>query len=378
MAHSNIVGGSTAKRVIHCPASVQLAAKMPSGRSNSYADKGTLLHNAIALLLSNPNATPESLLGMTYKDETLTHEDLETKIQPALAYLDELDPSGAADMAVEAEVSFPDLPGVFGSCDLLMRVDDTAIVLDWKFGDGVIVDAEDNYQLLFYAAAAMVTERTSWVFTGATEVVLAIVQPPDMRPWRMSMTEFKNRVMDFRYKLNKAVDIAQKPDAPLAVGDWCKWCPGKALCPEMTGAVDRALRVDLQALPLEKIGTYLAEADVLEDWIKDLRALALTSLENGVKVPGYKLVAKRGQRKWVNEDGAKEALLEYLPKSDVMEESLISPAVAEKLLKKQRLALPEGLAVSVSSGHTLAAEDDPRPAVVQIGQQLAGALSKLV
>ena len=39
--------------------------------------------------------------------------------------------------------------------------------------------------------------------------------------------------------------------------------------------------------------------------------------------------------------------------------------------------LPEGLVKSESSGTTLASEDDPRPSVLQIGQQLSAALSKL-
>ena len=51
MLHSSIVGGSTAKRVISCPASVKLVAKMPPKPSSVHADRGTLLHDAIALTL---------------------------------------------------------------------------------------------------------------------------------------------------------------------------------------------------------------------------------------------------------------------------------------------------------------------------------------
>jgi hypothetical protein len=38
---------------------------------------------------------------------------------------------------------------------------------------------------------------------------------------------------------------------------------------------------------------------MLEEWIKDLRALALQMLESGAKLPEYKLVAKRAIRSWV-------------------------------------------------------------------------------
>ena len=48
--------------------------------------------------------------------------------------------------------------------------------------------------------------------------------------------------------------------------------------------------------------------------------------------------------------------------------------VTEKLLKKHKLALPDNVVVSVSSGNTLAPESDPRPAALQIGERLRAAL----
>jgi hypothetical protein len=66
-----------------------------------------------------------------------------------------------------------------------------------------------------------------------------------------------------------------------------------------------------------------------------------------------------------------------LTESEVMETSLISPAKAEKALKKRNLGLPGEFVVSISSGNTLAHESDPRPAVLQIGQQITAALRKL-
>jgi hypothetical protein len=127
-----------------------------------------------------------------------------------------------------------------------------------------------------------------------------------------------------------------------------------------------------------QLGEALSRADMLEGWISDLRGLALQVLETGGSVPGYKLVAKRATRKWVDEGKAKAALLKHLPESEVMESTVVSPAQAEKKLKKLKLGLPDGTVISVSSGSTMAVESDPRPAVLLIGQQLSAALSKLV
>jgi hypothetical protein len=372
-SHSLIVGGSTAKRVINCPGSVALVAKMPPKDSSSFADRGTLLHNAMATILDSDTVTPESMLWTTYQGETLTGELLNEKILPALAALDAIDPEGVMEYAVETVVGFGAyLPGVFGSADLLGRLGSRAVVLDWKFGDGVAVSAEENEQGLFYAAAAMRTPETAWVFEGAEEIEIVIVQPPAVKRW---VTTVK-RVKEFERSLKRAVKASAMPDAAIVVGDHCRWCSAKPLCPKMTGAVDRAVKVQLENLPAETIGAYLGNADLLEDWIKDLRALAMTMMEGGAKVPGYKLVAKRSVRKWLDEGKANKALAAM--GIDPVKLELVSPAQAEKLLKPSKQALPDDLVAAVSSGTTFAPESDPRPEVLQIGQQLTAALSKLV
>ena len=53
MQHSKVVGGSTAKRVINCPGSVALVAKMPPQASSKYADEGTMLHGCMEDLLAD-------------------------------------------------------------------------------------------------------------------------------------------------------------------------------------------------------------------------------------------------------------------------------------------------------------------------------------
>lgn len=374
MLHSSIVGGSTAKRVINCPASVALCAKMPPRPSSSDADRGTLLHEAISLILDG-KATLESVIGMRYENETLTQELCDDKLSPALAALDEIDPEGKMEYAVESRVEFGDiLPGVFGSSDLLGRVGNRAIVLDWKFGDGVAVSAEENDQGMFYAAAAMRTESTKWVFDGATEVEIIIVQPPAVKRWVTT----PERIAQFERDLIRAVAESKYPTAKMQAGDHCRWCAAKPVCPKMTGAVDRALKIQLKELDAPTIGAYLANAEVLEKWIADLRALAHQMLENDIPVPGYKLVAKRAIRQWVDEDAAAVALQAAgLKDPELMTVKIISPAQAEKLLKKVKKELPDGLVVAVSSGSTLAADSDPRPAVINIGKQLADAVRKI-
>ena len=357
MNHSTIVGGSTAKRVIACPASIDMVAKMPPKPSSKYADEGTLLHDAISQIL-DCKATPESVIGMTYEGITLTQELYDDKIAVALAALDEIDPDKQMEFAVESSVNFGDLlPGVFGSADLLGRIGKKAIVLDWKFGNGVAVEATENEQGMFYAAAAMRTPETAWVFEDVEEVEIIIVQPPMVKRWVTT----PKRIAEFEFDLIAAVN---GPRTKLESGEHCRWCAAKPTCPMVTGAVDRALKTALVRLDADKISEYLTQADELESWIDAVRVLAYDMLENNVRVPGYKLVAKRGTRQWVNDDAPVKLLGDK-----AYESKLISVAQAEKIIGKKNF--PSDVAVSVSSGSTLAAESDPRPAVLNLGKQLA-------
>jgi hypothetical protein len=376
--HSSIVGGSTAKRVIACPGSVTLVQQMPPKPSSKYADEGTLLHNAIADVLGQ-GSPPASHIGTSYQGVTLTEELHAEKLIPALRALDVVDPHKEMEFQVEAVVGFGDaLPGVFGSADLIGRIGRRAIVLDWKFGAGVAVDVEENAQAMFYAAAAMRTDATRWAFKGVEEVELIIVQPAHAPHHIKRWVTTPGRILNFERELFVAVKTALLPGAPLASGDHCRWCAAKPVCPLLTGAVDRALHTSVKALDADQIAAYVANADLLETWIADVRALAQTMMEQGVRLPGYKLVPKRGTRKWLSEERALDELAALgFTNEELTETALLSPAKVEKVLKKRKLDLPRDLVVSVSTGNTIAPESDPRPEALQIGRQLAAALGKL-
>lgn len=374
MLHSSIVGGSTAKRVMACPASVGLAAKMPPQPSSSYANEGTLLHEAAAALLTDDALDITDIVGMTVNGVTLTPELMDEKLRPAFELLNALDPQQQMQIAVESKVSFGDLlPGVFGSCDVLGRMGDTAYIIDWKFGDGVPVEAEENPQLLFYCAAAMRTPGLEWVFDGAKDITLVIIQPPGIKTWGTTF----DRVRLFERELLLAVKQAQAPLPPMRAGDHCRWCPAKAICPELAGQARRALETKLDVLDARTTGQMLQLADRVEEWAAAVRAHAMQRLEQNRPVDGYKLVAKRGSRKWINEAAAVETLSRVISREELYETTVLSPAAIEKKLKNIKQKLPDELVVSISSGNTLAPLDDPRPEVLTIGVSIQEAFKAL-
>jgi len=370
MQHSKIVGGSTAKRVINCPGSVALVAKMPPQAESKYAAEGTLLHGCVEELMASGTVATVSA------KYNLTDEQTE-KLRFCAQALDEIDPAADMRFVTETQVEFEgvkELEGVFGNTDLVGRIGDRAIVLDWKFGDGVAVDAEENEQGLFYAAAAKKTSDLYWAMNGTREVEIIIVQPPHIRRWVTTWS----RIDQFERDLIAAVKLAQRPDAPVEMGDHCRWCTAKPICPQMTGQIDRVTHTALATVDPEALGQALAMADRLEDFIAEARKLAQARLEKGLPVPGYKLVPKRPVRQWADDKGMHVVWLNAGIDPTVYQEiKMRSPAQMEKVCKEHGVTFPANQVVSVSSGNTIAPAGDPRPAVLVIGEQLRAALNRV-
>jgi hypothetical protein len=363
MQYSILVGGSSAKRVINCPGSVQLVKKAPPQPPSKYADEGTRLHSLVDQLVDGPGR-----IG----DFDVTPEQAQ-KLDYCLRVLDDLDQCRSLTFDTEVRLAYDRVPGVFGTVDLIGTNNngDTALVLDWKFGDGVMVDAEENDQLLFYALLAW--RSNHWAFEKATEIELVIVQPPKYRRWVTSI----RRLMRFEEDLLNALRLAELPTPPTSIGEWCRFCPAKVICPQQTGEIERVVRSELQKLSPEQLARALELSDKLESFISAARALAQQTLEAGLTVPGWKLVPKQARRTWTNESDAWAALIAAgAPESELKE--LRSVAQIEKVLKKHKIALPADVVTSVSSGDTIAPESDPRPAKVLLGQQMAAALSKII
>ena len=113
-----------------------------------------------------------------------------------------------------------------------------------------------------------------------------------------------------------------------------------------------------ESLTAQQISELLDKADVIETWLKAVRAYAQELIEAGDHVPGWKLVPKRGTRKWKDERTVKQRLAsEGL--QDFIAEELVSPAQAERLAKKQGIQLDLfDLITSESTGVNLTRETD--------------------
>lgn len=361
MLHARF-GGSTAARTINCAGWIGLSETLPTGAgSSSFADKGTLGHNALEEIFQN-DMDPQDCLGMTYNDQVLDQEMLDNKILPAVAAAKEIFKTyGIDEWVCEERV---ELAGdAWGTSDLLGRGDGWTLILDWKLGFNP-VSATENDQGLFYASAAYHTQETSDLFDDNDKVVIAIVQPSEKGEDYNCWETTTKRVKGYRKPFLLAVDEAKEPNAEVCAGSWCKYCPAVTICPAKSGDVQRALHMD--PTQLGTLAEALGLADELKSWISDVEQIAHDQMENGAEVKGWKIVMKRAMRSWIDPEKAAKALARKLGgKKNVVKEVPLSPSQAEKLAKSQKVDLNMDAHIqSKSSGTTIAKSSDKRPAVL--------------
>lgn len=301
---------------------------------------------------------------------------------------------------------------MFGTNDAaILLIFDKLTVYDYKHGQGVVVEVEDNSQEMYYALG--IAHDVGWAFD---ELELCIIQPRaphadgPVRRWVTTAA----RLRQFEAELREAAIRTADPEAPLAAGDWCGFCPAAAFCPalaerafstaainfsvpyapgsgECLGAVgvetsDEDLQMRMEALPL------------IDAFMKAVEGEAMRRLREtpGGEAFGHKLVRKKSNRAWrkdltrtVEVDGveveqpctAVDLLIEEgFPQELLYEEpKLKGPAKVETLrpekllekLKAEKIKAPvshlkaivAGYVYKPEGGIAIAQSSDPRPAV---------------
>lgn len=400
--HSDLVGGSTAARRIGCPRSYALEQKVPKDETGSvYAQEGTALHEIMAIALEQ-DRDPLDMLPFTYTARdgswsfTVDHDLWMDKGEPALRAFDKFVVKQEQRLGepmrflIETRVEFPGIPGAFGTTDITARCGNEIFVLDWKFGRG-IVPAEENKQLLFYAAGALNTSRAFFdgmTLTAATPVTLAIIQPEradGIDVWTTDML----RLHHYEIELQAAVQTIREEglNAPVQDGPWCRFARCKAVCPLHLGAArklaDRfgdlqaamagpkvgiddsggfALKCqvcgrgwrDTEDAPCkcheindwpERYADLLELVDIVEDFCTEVRERAHHAAEQGMDIPGWVLEAKRaGGRRWaVEEDQVVKTFEEEGYDLDqIAPRKLLTLPQMEKILKRDGKVIPDG------------------------------------
>jgi hypothetical protein len=360
------LSASAAERWMNCPGSVPLSEATP-GTTSFEAVQGTFAHDLAATCLLD-GAPASVFLGreavidghkvkcdqemvdgiQVYLD---TCQDLHLKQRwIELGLLDSLS-KWDADLGGTADYVTYDPDGK------LLRV------VDFKYGAGVFVSAEDNKQLMMYAFGAMLA-----VNKPVEAVEVYIVQPryEGAAPVRMQLFPAWD-LMEFAGSVAGAAAKTRLKDAPLVPGSWCKktFCPNARTCPALEKyqhAIVAAQFSDVKPYDPKALQSALDAIPLVEERIKAIREFAYLQAMNGRPVPGYKLVAKRARRAW-NDETAVIKWAEARAVDPYEPRTLLSPAQMEKAVAKAERKELAPFISSLSSGESLVPESDPRPAI---------------
>lgn len=334
-----------------CRGSLALCKGLPNP-TNEHAASGTCTHWLGQQLLSHGDM-PENYLG-----KTLAFDDYKFKIDRdrcdrvhVYAEAVQREPHDFIDVEVTLDTSeVVGVPGQSGTADVVMGHFETATLIIDDLKDGAnLIYAPRNKQFAIYGAAAL----AKYDFVCDWKFIKVRVQQPRMEHFdeytytREELLEFIN---EFRPALQEAYRLyvsgtSQEIYDALTPGAHCSgmYCLARGTCAKRTAGVLELFPVagdEPEALTLadEEVASALGRTDEIESWCRDIRAEALRRALAGRKLPGWKVVqGKRGNRKWIDEVKAAQALEFAMNEWDMYEpRELCSPTVIEKHLKKSK------------------------------------------
>jgi len=371
------VSPSRLSRIVDCPGSFRLAQQYESKQS-SYAAEGTHLHHATELTIKKayPDKYIQAIVPMEV-DPNIVNPPLDAEqrdtVQDCVDYLHTLmrsleGPSLAIE--IEARVDLKEFDPVLyecaGTCDIILKTDAELHAIDWKFGRGIPVYAENNDQCYAYATGAASNFDSLETF----ETINIHVIQPRLESFDVHVSTPEELIGWLGSRIIPGVTRAYEKHAPFNPStSSCRWCPAKIGCRarlNFTNQVAADVFKMHAALPgdevsEEELAKVLSKAAMYEGYIKDLRLHVQRTIEAGKEFIGYKMVRGRSIRRWIDTYSAEEALSHEFDIDQLYTSKFISPAQAEKLkrgMKKEEWFLdlvekPEGKA-------TLVKESDKR------------------
>lgn len=367
MSGHALLSASSSKKWINCPPSARLEEQLPDTTSE-YAREGTLAHSIAELKVRKHFIEPMSPRTFNsrlkklqkeelYKQEMLSHTDAYLEYIQGIAY----GCASAPFVSVEKRLDYSNIaPEGFGTGDCILISGDTLHIIDFKYGKGVPVYAEDNYQMMLYAVGAL---NAYGLLYTINNVVMSIVQPrlDNISEHKISVAE----LIDWAESIKPVAELAHKGEGEFQQGEWCRFCRAKAVCRHRNEKMSALEAFSDKLPPLiadSEVGDLLTKARGLKKWVEDLEEYALSALLNGKDISGWKAVEGRKSRTFTDTDKVFSTVIEKgFDESLLYERKPLSLTNIEKLMGKKEFSEVLSGYITISPGKpTLAMESDSR------------------
>lgn len=255
------------------------------------------------------------------------------------------------------------VPDGFGTGDCIIISDKTMHVIDFKYGQGVLVEAEQNPQMMLYALGAL---RLFDSLYDIDEVAMTIYQPrrENISTWTIAVDDLKAWAEN---ELVPKARLAYEGKGEYLPGPWCTFCKAAVKCRARAEEKLRLAQYEFARPPLltdAEIEDILDKLSDLTSWANEIMAYAQdAALNQGKQWRGWKVVEGRSNRKYSNEEAVIEAA-NAAGYHDIIRKSLIPLTEMEKLMGKQDFHdILGGLIVKPAGKPTLVPVSDKRPAI---------------
>ena len=255
------------------------------------------------------------------------------------------------------------VPDGFGTGDCIIIADKTLHIIDLKYGQGILVEAEGNPQMMLYALGAL---RLFDSLYDIETVSMTIYQPrrENVSTWSILV----EALMEWTENtLKPKAELAFKGEGEFQPGSWCTFCKAAVKCRARAEAKLQLAQYEFAMPPLltdEEIEDILARLDDLTKWANEIQAYAQNAaINHGKNWRGFKLVESRTNRKYTDEEAVAQAAKDA-GYHDIYKHSLITITEMERLMGKKTFAEVLGALVVKPQGKpTLVPASDKRPAI---------------
>ena len=255
------------------------------------------------------------------------------------------------------------VPDGFGTGDCVLISDKALHIIDLKYGMGILVNAEHNSQMMLYSLGALEIYDSLY---DIDEVSMTVFQPrrDNVSTWTIPVDELRDWAEN---ELKLKAELAFKGEGEYCPGDWCTFCRAAVKCRARAEEKLKLAQSEFRLPPLlsdAEIENVLGKLSDITKWANDILAYATdAALNHGKQWSGYKIVAGRSIRKFINEDAVAEAAKANGYK-DIYRQSLITLTEFEKLMGKAKFNEVLGDLVYKPPGKpTLVPVTDKRPAL---------------
>ena len=255
------------------------------------------------------------------------------------------------------------VPEGFGTGDCIIISDDRLHIVDFKYGMGILVEAENNPQMMLYALGALEIYDALY---DIREVSMTIFQPrrENVSTWTMPVEDLKRWAED---TLKPKALMAYNGEGEYAPGEWCTFCRAAVRCRARAEEKMKLAQKDFAKPPLltdaeiEEILTVLPD---LTKWANEVNAYATdAAINHGKEWSGFKVVEGRSVRRYRDEKLAAEAA-EEAGYTDIYRKSLITLTEMQKLMGRKKFDEVLGSLVIKPPGKPiLVPKTDKRPAM---------------